>query len=800
MKTILSIILCFLPLIGLHSQTVKVINKESREALEFVNIKSELQDVLAVTNKNGEADLSVFKDAKKIEFRLIGFKPFSLSYNDLLAQNFIVELSPASVKIDEVVVSATRWNQNSFELPIKIAEIQQLDVKRFNPQTAADLLSVSGKVFIQKSQQGGGSPMIRGFATNRLLYTVDGVRMNTAIFRAGNIQNVISLDPFAIEKTEVLFGPNSVIYGSDAIGGIMAFETLAPKLSLSGNTEINSNSSMRYSSANNERTFHVDLNLGLEKLALILSATTNYFDDLKMGSFGPKDYLRHYYVKRFGNRDSVLVNSDSRVQVPSGYSQYNLMQKLRYVFSDNFDMTFSTHYSTTSNYSRYDRHLRTKKNLPRYGQWDYGPQKWMMNNLFFDYKSVNQLFDEVNLRLAWQKFEESRISRDLNSIEKQIRIEKVDAYSLNVDFIKSLSALDLYYGLEFVYDDVNSIGKDVNIKLGEYNNGPSRYPKSNWGSYAAYLSGKLNLTDNLVLQSGIRFNIYSLNADFDTTFYHFPFKKASITNNALTGNIGFIYFQRNDFSIFTNLSTAFRSPNVDDIGKIFDSEPGSVVVPNPNLKAESAYNVDLGLVKYFGDFIKADVTLFYTYLDNAITRRDFTLNGQDSILYDGTMSKVQALQNAAFARTWGIQTGIEIKFLRNFSFITDINFQKGEEELDDGSFSPSRHAAPLFGVVKLNYSSNKFFANLYLQFSEAKEFDDLPEEEKAKTEIYAKDKNGNPYSPAWYTLNFKCNYQWLENFDIGFGIENITDQRYKPYSSGIAAAGRNFIFSASFRY
>ena len=108
--------------------------------------------------------------------------------------------------------------------PKKITPIPKAEVEFQNPQTAADLLGISGKVYVQKSQQGGGSPMIRGFATNRLLYSVDGVRMNTAIFRGGNIQNVINLDPFAISSTEVLFGPASVIYGSDAIGGVMSFQ------------------------------------------------------------------------------------------------------------------------------------------------------------------------------------------------------------------------------------------------------------------------------------------------------------------------------------------------------------------------------------------------------------------------------------------------------------------------------------------------------------------------------------------------------------------------------------------------
>ena len=100
--------------------------------------------------------------------------------------------------LKEVVLTPNRWKQAANEVPQKVISISTASVALENPQTVADLLTLSGKVFMQKSQQGGGSPMIRGFATHRLLYAVDGIRMNTAIFRGGNIQNVISFDGFAI--------------------------------------------------------------------------------------------------------------------------------------------------------------------------------------------------------------------------------------------------------------------------------------------------------------------------------------------------------------------------------------------------------------------------------------------------------------------------------------------------------------------------------------------------------------------------------------------------------------------------
>ena len=140
------------------------------------------------------------------------------------------ERKDSSIKqLDEVFISFNKWEQNSKEIPNMIEKVNLRDARLRNPQTTADLLGQIGSVFIQKSQLGGGSPMIRGFATNRVLMVVDGVRMNNAIYRSGNIQNIISIDPLSLDGAEVVFGPGSLIYGSDAIGGVMDFHTLEPK-------------------------------------------------------------------------------------------------------------------------------------------------------------------------------------------------------------------------------------------------------------------------------------------------------------------------------------------------------------------------------------------------------------------------------------------------------------------------------------------------------------------------------------------------------------------------------------------
>lgn len=705
--------------------------------------------------------------------------------------------------LDEVVVSATRWRQTSSNVPSKIITISPREVSLQNPQTAADLLGISGKVYIQKSQQGGGSPMIRGFATNRLLYTVDGVRMNTAIFRAGNIQNVINLDPFATESTEVFFGPGSVIYGSDAIGGVMSFQTLTPQFSSGDRTNIAGKFSTRYSSVNKENTGHFDVNLGWKKWALVTSISSWDYDHLKQGSHGPKDYVKPYYVQRQNGVDQVITQDDPLLQIPSAYSQMNLMQKVRFKPNESWDFQYGFHYSETSPYGRYDRHNRVRNGTARYAEWNYGPQKWMMNNLNINHIDSNSVYDQLSIRLAQQSFAESRIDRSLNNNERNTQTEEVEAYSVNLDFVKSMRGNHrLFYGLEYVFNDVNSTGMLTDISTGQDATGASRYPQSNWSSLAAYLNDEFRVSDHFTLQAGVRYNQYKIDADFSNnlSFYPFPFATASLNNSAITGSIGGVLHMSDSWTLSANYSTAFRSPNIDDLGKVFDSEPGAVTVPNPDLKAEYAHNFDLGFVKVLGDRVKLDVTGYYTNLQNALVRRNFSLNGQEMIMYDGQLSQVQAIQNAAVANVHGIQAGLEIKLPGGFAFSTDLNYQEGEEELDDGTTSASRHAAPFFGVTRLGFLSDRFSLTLYTNYQGERKFEDLPQEEQSKDEIYAKDKDGNNYAPAWYTLNLKGSYQLNGAFTLSAGLENITDQRYRPYSSGISAPGRNFILSLTARF
>ncbi len=798
MKNILLLILLLNA--AAFSQVVTVKDAANQYPLELVSIYNSDPNRAIITNTNGKADISRLDRTKLFVFRIIGYEKLELSYEEIEQNNFIILMVQTTISLDNVVVSTNRWEENKSENPNTIEVITPRDVDFQNPQTTADMLGMSGNVFIQKSQLGGGSPMIRGFSTNRVLIVVDGVRMNTAIFRSGNLQNVISLDANALDHTEVIFGPGSVIFGSDAIGGIMNFHTFSPRLSFGESVLFDAGAMTRYSSANMEKTGHLHFNIGLQNWGFLTSVTYSDFGNLVMGSNGPDEYLRPTYQQRINGMDSVFINPDPKEQIESGYDQINVMQKILFMPAEAWEFEYAFHYSATSDYSRYDRLLRPRGGTLRSAEWYYGPQKWMMNSLSINNYTSNSVYDLSKLIIAYQNFEESRHDRNLNNEERTNNTEKVNAISVNLDMIKELNeSSNLFYGVEAVLNKVESTGNSENILTGVIMPGPSRYPDgSTWNSFGAYMTYKHKFSPQYIFQAGLRYNYVTLDADFDTTFYPFPFTTAELRTGALTGSAGLVLHPQSDWQININLSTGFRAPNVDDIGKVFDSEPGSVVIPNPDLEPEYAYNGEVGITKLFSRHASLGIVGYYSYLDNALVRRDFTLNGMDSIIYGGELSQVQAIQNAANAHVWGIEGSLNVNVLQYFNLRSSLSYQKGEEVDDAGDTVPLRHAAPWFGKTELIFRKDKVEANLYAIYNGEISHNDLAPSESEKEYVYAKDENGEIYSPSWYTLNFKISYQLLENFEVYAGVENITDQRYRPYSSGISAAGRNFIGSLRF--
>jgi len=796
------VIISFLFLISsLRAQEIMVLSRESHAPLLNVTIFNLNKSKSVLTNFDGRADISKFGMNEILIFNHLSHLEYKTTKDEIQSKNNRVYLEPDKNLLQEVVLSVAKFAQKKQDIPQRILSISSENIRFSNAQTAADLLENSGQVYVQKSQLGGGSPMIRGFSTNRLLITMDGVRMNTAIFRSGNLQNVISIDPFALEHAEVILGPGSVVYGSDAVGGVMNFYTLKPRFSMKEETSFSGNAVTRYATANNEKTVHADLNIGRRNWSFLSSITYSDFGDLMMGSHGPKEYLRQEYSVRKYGEDVIIDNPDPKVQVPTGYNQINLLQKIAYMADDNWVFNLGIYFSTTSNFPRYDRLYQKRDGQFHSAEWYYGPQTWFSGNFKIDKSGNGKVYDKAQFTGAYQYFEESRNNRDFGKELLYSSEENVDAYSVNFDFEKDLDKNKLFYGLEYVLNNVFSEANQTDIVYNSSLPDASRYPDgSSWQSFAAYLSFKWHMNPELVLQTGARYNHIFLKADFDNSLFDFPFENADLSTGALTGTTGLSWQPAKSITWKINLSTAFRAPNIDDVGKIFDSEPGSVVVPNPDLKPEYAYNAEAGVNWKITESIGIDLASFYTHLDDALVRRDFDLNGVSTIEYQGEPSNVQAIQNAAKAYVYGFEGGIELKFTTNLAMTSHLTLTKGKEEQDDGSTAPLRHAAPLFGNAHLVWKDKKLTIDLFGEYNGQFDFEDLAPSEQGKAYLYAIDQKGNPYSPSWYTINLSGQYAINDNLQATASFENISDQGYRTYSSGISAAGRNLILAVNYSF
>ena len=765
---------------------LRVVNKNLR-GVPGVEIYAG-QTYLATSLDNG----NIILDTSKISnatwtLKHPNFFPKKVKKQDLRISTTILLVEKTNTFTPVVITSGLRATLNN-EIATKVHTISAKKISLLQPQTAADLIGMDNKVYIQKSQQGGGSPMMRGFATSRILLVMDDVRMNTAIFREGNVQNVISIDPFTIESTDIIFGPSSQFYGSDAVGGVLSFNTKQPVFAPADSTVYAGNLDLRYGSASNEKTYHVDFGIGSNRFASFTNFSFSDFGDLRMGSNGPEEYQRPDYVIYTENGDTTLTNNDKNVQVFSGYRQFNFLQKLSFKANKYTSLNYGLYFSNTSNIPRYDRLIvRNSRNELVNGDWFYGPQRWLMHKFHLKSTKKTIFSDSLNVSLAYQNFKESRNDRKVGRIELRVRTEEVDAISGNIDLQKRVSRKTrLSYGGEYIYNLVGSNGQIRNIENGGLKPTSSRYPDgSTWTSTGIYanLTTRWNIRHRT--EGGLRINRVALAGQFDST-YNLPNPIFNTANTAVTGSISHLYSIKKG-TIGAVASTAFRSPNIDDIGKVFDRNPNTVIVPNTHLKPEYAYNGELNGTFTFWDKLQVDASLFYTYLNKAISIANSSLNGQDSILYDGTISQVQTLVNQDYAIIYGTQ--LSARFKLNDHLEANSSYTVLQNNTSSGD--PIRHITPNFGGTSILMTLNKLTLSCASAYNQEFTSDQFAPGDKNDAFLYIKDNDGNPYSPSWIIFNLNSSYRITDKVKVTLGIDNLLDKRYRPYSSGITAPGRN---------
>jgi len=810
MKRFLPIILYF-TFFSLAAQTIIILDEESKFPIANVAVFNEDQSKQKVSDKNGKINLSDFNDNEILTFKHFSYVEFEILKRQLTSDK--IYLRSTSHHLKEVFLSTSKSKETRKRIAEQIAVFSIQDIQRLSPQTSADMLSEIPGIKVQKSQFGGGSPVLRGMEANRVLLVVDGVRMNNAIYRKGHLQNSISVSPTMLDRTEVIFGPSSVIYGSDALGGVIHYYTRKPMVS--NKTNINTTVLSRFSTVNNEFTTQAGIELSFKKIASYTSISHSKFDDLKMGknrNHGFNDWSRVFeYSNNTNDYYSAVpvVNSDPDLQRNTGYSQTDVLQKFYIPFSKKTNLNINLQFSTTTDIPRFDRLTEIRDGELRYAEWYYGPQERLLVSTQLEINPQKKWLDNGNITLAYQKIKESRIDRKFSSLDRTIRKEKVDVFSANADFYVPLTkAKDriLAYGLEFTHNDVksNPEGKTLAVSGNQITGFSGIFPVqsryadggSTYTTSAAYVNYRQDISKKSTLNSGIRFTNTNLRATWiDQTFFSLPNSDISVNNSSVTATLGYVFKPSENWQFNSVLSSGFRSPNLDDLGKVRE-KGGDVTVPNINLRPEYAYNFEFGFLKYFNDKkIYIGATTYYTLLDNYITRDNFNLDGTTTIYYDGEQTNIVANINKDKAYIFGSTLDLRGEINDHLTTRASLTYTKGKAFDTE---EPLSSIPPLFGLVGISHKKGRFELGLDFKFNSRKKpkdynisedidrFDETPY--LAETDTYYG-------TPSWSTLNFNSKYRLTKNIDALFAVDNIFDVHYKEFASGISAPGRNFSFT-----
>lgn len=830
-----------------YSQQVVVKDITTAEPLSGAVITDLDSSASVITNADGLAFLGDFIPDQNLQVKMLGYRVqfFNFEASHQLVQ---VLLEPESLELDEIILSVARSSNLTTQISEKVSVIEDRDIEFNQPATGADLLSISPGVRIQKSQGGGGSPVLRGFEANRVLLVVDGIRLNNAIYRSGHHQYALTIDPNTIDRVEIIFGSSSVAYGSDALGGVIHYYTKSPKLSPEGHQSYSLKSLFSSAESNLINNFTADI--GFKNWGSFTSLTYSDFGDIKIGK------VRNHGFEKWGktplyslnSRDIFspfpTKNSDALVQQNTGYQQLDLFQKFVFQLNSNNQLSLNMQLSTSSDIPRFDKLIETRDELLRFAEWYYGPQKRLLLGAQYKLFTPWKFMSQGRITFAYQNIKESRINRPFFSTIRSTQEESVNVINFNADFNFSLEEVHkIAYGFEGVYNTVLSRAfslelvpefpniENFNPRLfnqGRYNWKfdilgyenykviPTRYPSdgSNVLTFAAYGNWIWNFHPKFSLNLGIRFNYMRVFARWNELANVNALLRESRVINRVTSETASLTYRPDESTQWNFIfSSGFRSPNIDDLGKIRESA-STLLVPNDFLQAEYAYNLDIGYNKKFKETDYVSFRSFGTILSRHIGRAAFEIVGDDStpdpktIIYNGEVVETIANKNLGDRFLLGASFDSKLKLLPQLNLLTSLTFTHG---IKHAQYSPLPSISPLFGDAKLRYENKLLNVYVGMVFSDRKRPEDYSlggEDGLEETPLVGFVDGGSVYyeepiyygAPGWMRFDFNSQVKISDSASIRFGIENITDVHYKPFASGISAPGRSFRIGFTYRF
>ena len=786
---------------SINTKEIKAVSSNGQQPVPFAVILNKNSGVQVMTDENGAAMIQRNLALDTLLFRSVGFMDMVIYPGQPLPST--VRMVEDMVSLEQVeVVSQGIVSAETSSMASVVQSITRMPtpvVKLEVPQTAAELLWSTGSVLVQQSQQGGGSPILRGFEANRVLLVVDGVRMNNAIYRSGHLQNAITVDPLILERTDVLLGPNSILFGSDAMGGVIHYHTRNPR---TGGFGTHARVSSAFRSPNQSYSLHGDVEWSGSRFASLTSFSFARYGDLRMGAWRPHGNaqwgLDSVYVEHTANGDEIRVNENPLVQRGSGYDQIDALQKFR--FKTNRGLwDLNLQWSTSSNIPRYDVSNEQSNGTLKWAEWNYGPQNRGLAALRYN-RDIPRWDVTWTSLVSYQSIEESRIKRRLHAEWRDIQTENVGVWNAYSTLSKRFfNTLQITAGISAGRDDVRSVAQSQHVDRDESMGLDTRYPNdgSTMGTLACFANARWPRNRHL-WTGGLRWSRSALNASFIPGItYSLPFEEIAMQNSALTGGLSNRWHSRSRvWSTTTSFSTGFRHPNVDDMGKVRE-KGGYVLVPNDSLRPEYLYSIEQALHWDFQNrhVLTATLSGFGSRLNDAIVPQNATLDGASQFFIDGDSAQVQTNVNASYALVGGMRAELNAKLTPKWSIEGAINWTVGDQflrnpETQEEERLPMAHIPPLFGRIATDFEGRWWTLEIYSLFSGAKSAEKFGPFSTDNLDLMLPEG-----APRWWTLNAELSAKLHEDVEARFGVRNVLDMHYRVFASGISAAGRGLYTS-----
>lgn len=805
------------------SQEILILDGVTGFPLEGVALFNSEKTKAIITNQEGKAPLSVFSEGDSLNIQFYGFETLKIFLGTQEFKNGVsMALEPKDQTLEEVILSVGRNAVTRKQIAEKVAVIDAQTIELQRPSTGADLVVLSPGVRIQKSQGGGGSPIIRGFEANRILMVVDGVRMNNAIYRSGHLQNAITVNPNTVERVEVIYGSSSVAYGSDALGGVIHYYTKSPLIN--SKEKSRSSFSSDFSSANLGTVNSFSTELSFNKWASLTSISYSNFGDIRMGTRRAHGYanwgLTPFYSEnsRSAYQANPTLNENPNIQKNTAYNQLDLFQKFLVKLNDENQLVFNFQYSNSSDIPRYDKLIEQRSGTLRYAEWFYGPQKRILIAPQLKLFPQKRFMNSGRITFAYQNIDESRNSRAFESFIRKIQKENVQVWSLNGDFEFELNQKHSFsYGFEGTFNKVRSFafGKELVVQQNEVvalkpsTPFPTRYPSkgSTYDSFASFVNWIWDLNNELTVNFGMRFTNTNLEARWKE-YYNINalLEAVNLDALALTQTLALTYRPTEKIQWNLILSNGFRNPNIDDVGKIRENN-GILVVPNPFLYPEYAYNFELGIKRYFDQSknylsLRGFSTLISRHIgrSNYIIFSDTTTPDQATIRYNGEEVETYANNNLGNRYLYGgsldgyysLNTFLALR--GNLSFIQAVKSEK---------YGPLPSISPAFGRIFIEYQKSNWLSYLSFEFSDNKNIEAYSiggEDGLEETPLLSENPLLYAGTPPWSELSWLAQYRWKKSTLFRIALENILDTHYRPFASGISAPGRNLKLGVNYNF